>query len=388
MLENKYLLLIEGKNPKNFIRSLIKNKINLYQIKKRDNAYEIVVSEVDYQKIRKIKTIYKITLLSIKGPKYWKQQLLNKKLFFSVLLLGLGFLLFLTNVIFSVEVIHTKKEIRDLVTEELRTHGIERLRFCVSFEKKESIRSAILDSHKDKLEWLEIERVGTKYIVRVEERKKNTKEEEYTTRNIIAKKDGLITKVEAEMGEIVVKKNQYVKKGDILISGTIKKDDEVKSLVPAKGTVFAETWYKVTVAIPTYYHEEKLTGATKNILGITFLGKNFNLFDFKPYQTKKVTKNILLKNSLFSFQLEYNQEQELDIIDHTYSQEEALQKANELAKEKVKATLGVNDRIIGQKDLKIIAEDSKIVVEVFLKVEEDITSYGMITENNIENDAE
>ena len=42
--------------------------------------------------------------------------------------------------------------------------------------------------------------------------------------------------------------------------------------------------------------------------------------------------------------------------------------------------LGVNDRIISQKDLKITQEDSKIKVSIFFKVEEDITSYQPIRE--------
>ncbi len=386
MLNNKYLVRIEGKNPHRFFLSLVKMHLEFLQVKEENDYLEVWVDEKNYERLIDIKTIYEIKLVKIKGIKAVTEEIKKKKFFFISLIVGLFLLLFLSNIIFDVEVVHTKKEIRDLLYEELDNYGIKRLHFCISFEKKEKIREEILEKHKDTLEWIEIERVGTKYIVRVEERKLNKEEEPLEIRDIVAKKDGLITKIESSKGEIVAKKNQYVKKGDLLITGAIHNKEEVKEYVASTGTVMAETWYKVTVSMPLSYHEEKKTGNKKQLLGITFLNHHFSLFDFKPYKDKKREEKALIKNSLFPLSIDWVIEEELEVIDQHYTKEEAIEEAKKRASEKLLSSLGENDRILFQKDLKITEEDSKIIVEVFLKVEEDITAYQKLTPTDMNKD--
>ena len=176
------------------------------------------------------------------------------------------------------------------------------------------------------------------------------------------------------------KLNDYVKPGDVIISGRIKNKEETKALVPAEGTVYAETWYQVEVDMPLSYYEEQLTGKEKKVLSIHFLSHTFSFFDFHPFLNKRVTESTLLSSPLLPFSLTWDYQQELNVIDEDYSNEEALVRARQLAEEKLQSMLGVNDRIISQKDLKITQEDSKIKVSIFFKVEEDITSYQPIRE--------
>ena len=75
----------------------------------------------------------------------------------------------LSNMIFSVEVIHSNSKIIKLVTEELKDRGIKKYAFAKSYSEVEKIEKEILNNNKDNLEWLEIIRNGTKY--RSEERR-------------------------------------------------------------------------------------------------------------------------------------------------------------------------------------------------------------------------
>ena len=388
MLENRYLVKIEGKDPHRFLLNLIKMNFQFYRVKEKSSSLELLLNEANYQRLMEMKTIYQITLKRIYGPKALWQQIWNKRIFWVAFLLGCLVFFLLTHIIFSVEVIHTKKAIRDMLYEELAQYGITRFHFCVSFEQKEKIRSEILAKHKDTLEWMEIERIGTKYVVRVEERMLNDPTETPTVRDIVARKDGIITRIEASQGEIVAKKDQYVRKGDLLITGVIHNKEEAQAYVMAKGNVYAETWYKVTVAMPLHYHEEKATGKKTQLLQVHFLNHTFSLFDFAHYKNKKSTVTNLLKNPLFPLSFDYVVEQEMDVIDENYTPEEATQKANEMAASKVLEQLNVNGRILQQKDLKITQEDSKIVIEVFLKVEEDITDFRPIVIPNQESSEE
>lgn len=372
-MKSRYLLRITGPNPKRFLLYLRKIGINLIQMEEEEHSYKIMVTEEDYLKIKELPTIYEIHVLKVTGPRYLIQTFFQKKIFFLCLVFAFFLLWVLSHVIFEVEVVHEKKEIRDLLYEELRNAGIERLHPVKSFEQKEKIRSDILLRHKDTLEWIEIDRIGTKYVVRVEERRKKQEEEAYQIQDIIAKKEGIITHIESKTGEILVHKNQYVKKGDILITGVIKNKEEVKSYVKAEGKVLAETWYKATVRLPYHYHEEQETGRQKHLFQIKFLGNTISLFDFSPYQAKRVEEHPIIIDSLLDTRFSYNLEKELKVIDETYTKEDAMKRAEELAKEKVSTMLGVNGDVIFTKQLKITEEDSKIIVDVFLKVEEDIT---------------
>lgn len=374
MMRSKYRLRITGKNPKSFLRFLYKLNIEMYSISYDLSSSTIVVDEENYQKILKLKTSYQIEIISRYGLAKYVYLFKKYFLFFLIVLVGYFILVLLSHLIFEVEVVHSNQEIRELVLEELKNEGISRLKWKVSFARQEKIADNILKKHKDKIEWLEIENVGTKYIVKVEERKLNEEQEEKQPQDIVAKKDGMILKIEATSGTVVKKKNDYVKQGDIIITGVTKNQDTLMKLVPAEGVVYAETWYRSTVEMPLQYHESFLTGEKKTVLQISFLNRKFSLFDFHPFKTSKDDIDYIIKNPLIPFSIQKTVKQETRVIDEIYTREEATIKAIELAKEKLQKRLGVNDEIISEKTLKITEKESKIIVEIFFKVKEDITA--------------
>ena len=115
--------------------------------------------------------------------------------------------------IFKIEIIHSNKDIRNLLREELKKEGIKKYALKKEYKEVNKIKQKILNKYKDKIEWLEIESTGTKITVRVEERKIPDKKIEETPRNIIAKKKGVIKKVIAKRGDIVKDMDDYVEKG-------------------------------------------------------------------------------------------------------------------------------------------------------------------------------
>lgn len=72
----------------------------------------------------------------------------------------------------------------------------------------------------------------------------------------------------------MVEPNTYVNKGDVIISGAITKDEEVKKYVHAKGKVYAEVWYDVSIEFPLKYTEKKYTNNNKRSFYIK-IGKDY-----------------------------------------------------------------------------------------------------------------
>lgn len=373
-----YDIKITGKDVKRFIHNLHKMNIQFLNIDFINNSVIIKVTESDYKRILSIKTIYEIEVIRVYGIAYLKYFI--KKYFLFLIILILGFLCFLglTNIIFKVEVIHNDKDLRELILEELKLEGIKKYNLVVSYEKKEVIKEKILKKYKDKIDWLEIERQGTKYVVKVEERKKNNEVIDNSPRNIIAKKNGLIKKIVSSSGEILVKKDQYVKQGDVLIGGTIHNKETEVAKVKAEGSVYAETWYTVTVELPYHYHEEKTTGKKQKILRLQWFNKNFDLLDFENYKSSQNKNVFSLKNNILPISISIVEEAEIEVIDKIYTKDNAITEASEIAKNRLKDKLGENIEILYEKNLKIIEEDSKIIVVMFYKVYEDITDYQKI----------
>ncbi len=380
MFNSAYEVKIEGRDLKRFIKMLYRRKINLLSIVYDDTGVYIKVNKSDYEKLLEIKTIYEIKLTRLYGIEKYKYLLKKYWIFIVSVTFGFMLLFFLSNIIFDIEVIHRKKDIRDLVYKELNSYDIKKYNFVLPFTKQEKIVKEILSNNRDRLEWLEIERVGVKYIVRVEERIINDIKDDNTPRNVVAKKDGIIMHVDASRGEIVKRTNDYVKKGDIIISGSITKNEEVKNKVAAYGTVYAEVWYTVDVSMPLTYKEEYLTGKNKKSLTFTILDKNYSILDFFPYKHKRINENIIFKNNILPIKLSFNKEQELRVIDEVYTYDEAIDKALILAREKISAKFNDNEKILSEKKLKIKQNNSTILMTVFFKVYEDITSYAPIEE--------
>lgn len=376
---------VTGKNVNNFVKKLIKNKINI--IKLIPKSYKEVYLVIDYNDLEKIKA-YK-TIYDIKIVKYYGKlrvlKFIKKNIFIiSFLVIGIFIIYILSNVIFDIEVIHSNSKIIDLIYNELENHGIKKYSFVKSYDEIEKIKEEILDNNKDSLEWIEIIREGTKYTIRVEERIINRRDEDGKQYNIVAKKNAVIKKIVAESGEKVKNINTYVKKGEVVISSNITLPSGEKVSKGAKGEVIGEVWYKIDIEYPYVYKEVKYTGRKKKVMVFNFINKRISLFDFDKYKSFNKNTKTIFENNFIPISLVYEYQYETNVIDEIYIYEEAKEKAIDEAKKKL---LEKNDSIKEITDVKVLKEEdlsSKIYLSLFIACYEDITEYSdvIVDENN------
>lgn len=375
MFESFYKIKIEGKDVKRFIRMLYRSGIYFEEISlDRGSAY-IKVDKDNYKKLKDIKTSYNIEVIELFGISKFKHLIKTNFIFLIFTALGIFLLYFLSNIIFDVEVIHNDKYIRDLLYSELDKYNIKKFSFVKKYEYVQKVKNEILNNYKNDIEWLEIERVGTLYNIRVDKRIINNIKQDGQNRHVVAKKNGIIMRIVAEKGEIVKKVYDYVRAGDIIISGDIYKNKEVIGQTSASGDVYAEVWYKVKVEMPISYKEEALTGRSKKVINISFLDKNINIFDFHRYNNSKKEENTILSDFFGMFTIKYNKEYEINVkdeVNNIISEEFAFK----MARKKIEDQLGRGEYIISQKKLKTVINNSTIITEVFFKVYENISSYS------------
>lgn len=373
---------VEGKNINNYIKRLINEKIDIISLKYISySKAEIIIKYNDYLKLKDQRTIYKLKIID----KYGKLKLLSKLkknyILFLSLIIGITLIIFLSNIIFKIEIIHTNKEIITLVKNELKKNNITKYKIKKNYQELEKIEDKILEDNKNKLEWLEIEVVGTKYIVRIEERKIKENKNENNYQDIVMKKSGIIKKIIATSGEKTKEINTFVSKGDTVISGMITKPNGEVIYNAAKGNIYATVWYTIEVEYPYHYKEEILTGKNKEVLYIQFLDKKLSLFSYNKFKNFKSNKKIIMYNNIIPINLIKEKQYEVNIIDEIYTEEQIIDKAVELAEERL---LYSNNNIKKIDKVSIIYKEnqgSKIKLKLFLSVTEEVSE---IREINIE----
>lgn len=376
---------VTGKNVIRFIRRIINRKIELLEIKPIDNkTCELKIYEKDYDTLIKIKTIYEIEITEVYGLKKLKKIIKLNEYIISFTILGLIILIFLTNIIFEVEVIHNNSDIRNMLTVELAKYDIKKYKMVRSYKEIEKIKENILKDYSDYIEWLEIERIGTKYTIRVEERIKNKKEEKKVNQHIVSNSNAIIKKIEAESGEVVKNVDDYVKKGDIVISGFINLNEIIKEEVMAKGTIYGEVWYQVKTIVPNYYYEKKYTGKKNNVIVLKIFNHRLELFNFHKYKTKDIKEKTIIKNNLLPISLVKEIQKETNIEEKFYLKEEAIEKAYLETKEKIENELKEKEKIINIKKLQVKENNSKIEVEYFVSLYKNITETKKIEEGEMD----
>ena len=378
LLKSKILLSVKGKNINRFIKKLTTRKISILSLKYiNKNEVLILIYKKDYEKVLKIKTIYDVLEKDIFGfVKIKKNLKLNNHLII-IIFLCMIFFLVLTNMIFDIEIVHSNKEIRDLIKEELKEYGVKKYSFKKSYVEKEKIKEKILNKYPDKIEWLEIIEKGTKYIIRIEQRTIVKTDESNSSRNIVAKKDAVIKKVIANKGVIERDTNDYVKKGDVIVNGDVILNEKSKGKVRASGKVYGEVWYVVKTSYPFVYNEEKFTGRSKDIYVVKFLNKNIEIA-LKKYKNKKIIEKNVFSSQILPLKIVKQKQREIKIQKWILTFEQALLKAKELSIKKMKKNLNKKEYIIKSKYLKSSVNNSTIDIEMFFAIYEDITEYKEI----------
>ncbi len=354
-------------HPNRLLLKLYKNKINVYDSVYQKEELYLKIKKEDYERLKKEIVTQKFVYVSETGFFKIKQNLTPLRIL--ILVCFLLFTNFFSQVIVKVEVIHSNKEIRALVSKALESEGIHIWSFKKDYNTLQESKQKILAMHKNELEWIEIENVGMKYIVRIEERILKEFPEEKNYCHIVASKSGIIESIMSTKGEILVHEGQYVAEGEPLISGEIKWNEEVKDNVCASGSVYAEVWYETNVSLPKDYEVIDKTGKKRWNFSVETESGKYKIFKsrLKNYETE--SKMLF---HFFNFTFYWDTEYETTKTSGTYTLESGTQKALELADEKIKAKFLENEQIKLRKVLKNTINDSTIDVEIFYSVIENI----------------
>lgn len=283
-----------------------------------------------------------------------------------------------TRIIIDVDVITNNQNLQRTILNELDKEGIRKYSFIKKDSELLEKKERILHANKDLLEWINIERKGMRYVVNIEPKVEKNKQEREEYCHVVSLKDAMITRIIASNGVEVKGINDSVKKDDIIISGDIAFNEEIKSRVCAMGEVYGKTWYTINISLPK--NTEVVTRKEKKRfnLEIDFTNKKYKIFKDRLRDYVSESKRII---NIFGFELKLVKEIEVEREIRSYTALELEENINKLVLENMAKTLEGDYKIIEQKVLKKSDNDSTIDIEMFIVAEEKISEVRIATIN-------
>lgn len=369
---------VEGYFIERFMNICISKKILLWNIKREKSTFLYAnVGIKNFKKLKEIakKTKCKINIKEKKGLPFVLNRHRKRKIFLILLIVFFIILFTLSNFIWNIEVTGTSNISKEEILETLKENGLK-----IGMAKNKIDTQKIINSirlNRDDVAWVGIGITGTNATVKIVEadlKPEIIDENDYC--NIVSKKEGLIVKVTAKNGTPLVKKDDIVKKGSILIAGYIEGKYTGTRYVHSEGEVLAKVWYSKKDKIELQKQEYKQTGKNESKYSIRIKNFVINLYktlpNFENYDTIIEEKKLkIFSNFYLPIEIIKNTYYETELQEKEYTKEEAkeilIQQLEEQLKEEIK-----EPEKITNKQINVYENDDSTEIELIYEVLETI----------------
>lgn len=369
---------VVGSEIEVFINQLIKNGITLWDLRRgpKDTLF-FKISIRDISLLRRLKRNYlcKVYFHQRFGLPFLRKRLMKNSGFLIGTLLFFVIIFFMSHMVWTIEINGANPDTEYKIVKKLEEYGVTKGSLQLFSYSPEQLQQK-LTNEIEELTWIGVEFKGTSYRFTVVEKTEPTPITVLDPRNLIASKKAIIINMFVEEGQPVISVNEYVKPGQLLVSGTIGKEGNAR-LVASKGQIWGETWYRTDVEMNVNVELDVLNGAVENKWKINVFGYSLPLFFFKEiafnnYVVEEENYEYQLFGRTFPVFVIKEIYRETEKLAHTYTEEEAIEKGIELAKEDLLKQLPEDSYIKGEKILHKAIENGKVKLSIHFQVIEDI----------------
>ncbi len=368
---------IEGFYIERFFNACTKQGIELWGTKRKNNTSIITNIKIDdFRGIRNIarKTQCSMKIKRKKGIPFIIRKYKNRKVFIFLFFILILSIFTLSNFVWNIEIEGNNIISSEEILEELNKNGIKQgeLKYKINIQKViEKMRL-----NDERISWIGIKIDGTNAKVNIVEavaKPDILDENEYC--DIVASKDGIITKINVTNGTELVKEGDVVERGRKLIGGWMEGKYTGVRYMHASGNIEAKVWY-IREKTESFIQQEKVkTNEVENKYALTLNKKTINFYKtiskFKKYDTMETKNKIKILNNFYlpiEFKkitnYEYRYEQKQYTVEQL--QEKIIQELEEQMKNDIENKQIVNRNIIAEpteKELKV-----KLIYEVIEKI--------------------
>lgn len=368
----------KGMGIERFFNILTRSGILIWHVKRHGSG--AVTFKMKLKDVKKIRHIVrdsecKISFLRRTGLPFLFKRLIKNSGFIFGAFAFLIVIFLLSNMVWGIEIKGADPETEYKIRKELDAMGVRKGKVQLFLENVESIQRQLSDNIEE-ITWVGVELKGTTYHLQVVEKNEPEKPEYLSPRHLVAKKKAIIVDMFVEEGQPIVSIHDHVKPGQLLVSGIIGKEGQTE-IVPAKGEIYGETWYKtdVTQSLKSTFQVFNGNEMKKHYIGI---GKwqipiwGFGKIEYKEYETESNQRNFHFLKWELPFSYTNTTIREREQVTRIYSNEEAFEAAKITARDKIKKHLTEDAKIKGEKILHKSAHDGKVEISIHFQIIENI----------------
>lgn len=370
---------LQGSHVAQFLNQATQDKLELSNIRwKGSEQVSFEVSVEQFFLLRKYVRASggKLKLKRKKGFPFLLA-LLEKRLWFTIgIAIFFAIIFCLSSLVWRIEITGNKRIPSDVIMAAAKEQGLHLYQWSFRLQDTD-ILSKKLVSAIPGTTWIGVEKTGTKVKIQIVEATIPEEQEPHSPRHLVATNDAVITYLIAEQGKPLVRKNQRVKAGDILISGVIGNEAH-SHIVVAQGEVKGLVWYEYEVKAPLVQKYRVFTGERQARSYIVLGNRALQISGYKqePYEKSEIIKTTEML-SIGNFTLPIGRmkemEQEVGFEQRELTIEEAKKESLEQARLRILAHAGKDAEIVSEIVLHEATDNGKVVMKVLYEVNQSIT---------------
>ncbi|SER70508.1 sporulation protein YqfD [Salipaludibacillus aurantiacus] len=369
---------VSGTTAESFINECTERGVIIWGVQfETDSMFTANVMLADLSKLKKLAKHFpcKIYFIEKRGAPFILKRITKRKGMLAGLAAFIFALILLSNMVWSITIDgaepHLEYELRSAISD----MGVKKGKLHYFLPPPEKIQENIMNE-LDKVTWVGVTKQGSALHFQVVEREIVEEKQRSGPAHLVAARKAVIHDLFVEKGKPMVEPNQFVKKGEILVSGLIGKEDNYKR-VAAEGRVRGESWYKVNVKVPLNLAVETVTGEIQRKHALKLWDMRIPFWGFKGLKSDNIYEDTLVKKwEPFGFRLPlaYEIRNQYDLLE--VEERRAKEKAAAIAKEEAVKTLlqrfSEEAEIIDEKVLHQTVEGGKVKVLLHFRVIDDI----------------
>ena len=298
-------VVVEGFFIEKFINMCISKRIFFWKTNRtKSTVFSTNIALSDYREVVKIakKCQCKIKINSKHVLPFLLNRYRKRKIFAITLVLIIACIITISNFIWNIEISGIDETKQKEILEFIQREGVDIGKYKNNIDLQNLINKIRIE--RDDIAWIGMEIKGTNLKIQVVEADKKPEiidENDYC--NIVATKDGIISKVEAQNGTPVVSEGDTVKKGDVLIQGWIEGKYTDNTYVHAEGQVIAKVWYSEKEKVYYKQNYENQTGNKEKKYSLNINNFKINFFktlsNFENYDTIRTIKKLKITSNFY-----------------------------------------------------------------------------------------
>lgn len=366
-------IVVRGEGIERLINELSRQGIEIWNLEPlADGKMEMNMKVTDFLQLRPLlkRTGCRVKVKKRYGMPFVMMRVWGRKWFIFGFTAFIAIIFCLSSLVWDVKVVGNEKIASEDILGAARQEGIYPFQWIFRLPEQDKL-SASLTRKLPGTSWVGVSRTGTRITIQVVEATQPAKEL-MNPRHLISKSDGVVSYIYAEKGQPEVKKNDRVKKGQILISGI-----QGGKAVVSKGEVRGNVWHEYNIEVPLARKQKIYTGEMKK-RGYLFFGNTaiqltgYGKITFENSQMLTEMDPLTWRSMKLPIGWMTEKVLETTEIELKLSASEAAKSGLERAKRDIIAKNGPESMILEQKILHEKTDNGKVYMKVLFEVEQNI----------------